>query len=183
MLGKLRDLSFNRDGSVNVTVTVDAEFAKTYDVLKDVPVNVEIKKASKKRSNDANAFLWCLCSDIGRAMTPPLAKEEVYRMAIKAVGVFTHVAVPAWQVKTLRQRWESNGTGWFLEVVDDFSIGSKWVRLYYGTSTYSADEMRVVLDWLVDEATQMEIKIPLSKKDEEDLLERWGKRVTGNGRD
>ena len=29
MLGKLRDLSFNRDGTINVTVTVGAEFAKS----------------------------------------------------------------------------------------------------------------------------------------------------------
>ena len=181
MLGKLRDLSFNRDCTINVTVTVDAEFAKTYDALKDVPVNVEIKKASKERSKDANAMCWALCSDIGRAMTPPLAKEEVYRMAIKAVGVYTSVAVPAWQLETLRKRWESHGVGWVVEIVDDFSIGSKWVHLYYGSSTYSVDEMRVLLDWLVDEATQMEIKIPLSKKEEEELLERWGKRVTGNG--
>ena len=62
------------------------------------------------------------------------------------------------------------------EIIDDFSIGSKWVRLYYGSSTYTVDEMRVLLDWLVDQAEQMQIPIPLSKKEEEELLERWGKR-------
>ena len=180
MRGNLRDLSFNRDGTVNVTVTVDSEFVKVYDALKDVPVNVEIKKASKARSQDVNSFMWALCSDIGKAMTPPLAKEDVYRMAIKAVGIYTHVAVPAWQVKTLRQRWESNGTGWFMEIVDDFAIGSKWVRLYYGTSTYTADEIKPVVEWLKDQCEQMQIPIPLGKKEEQELYERWGKRVTGS---
>lgn len=176
MTGKLRDLTVNRDGTQNVTVTVSCDFSKTFDELKDKEVSVEIKKAGKCRSRDANAFCWALCSEIGKAMTPPLAKEDIYRMAIKAVGIYTNVAVPAWQIPTLRQRWEEHGTGWFLEIIDDFSIGSKWVRLYYGSSTYTVDEMRVLLDWLVDQAEQMQIPIPLSKKEEEELLERWGKR-------
>lgn len=176
MTGRLRDLTVNRDGTINVTVTVSPDFAKTYDALKDCPVNVEIKKASKGRSKDANAMCWALCSDIGRAMNPPLSKDDVYRMAIKAVGVFTHVAVPCWQVETLMKRWAGHGTGWFAEITDDFSIGSKWVCLYYGSSTYTVDEMRVLIDWLVDQCQQMEIPIPLSKKEEQELLERWGKK-------
>ena len=176
MIGKLQGLTLNRDGTQNITVTVEDDFAATFDALKDKPVTVEIKKASKGRSLDANKFCWALCSDIGRAMTPPLSKEDVYRMAIKAVGVHTNVAVPVWQIKILRQRWEEHGTGWFLEILDDFSIGSKWVCLYYGSSTYTADEMKVLLDWLTDQCSQMELSIPLSKAEEERLLERWGKR-------
>lgn len=176
MTGKLRDLTVNRDGSQNVTVTVNYDFTKTFDALKDKSVSIEIKKASKGRSNDANAFMWALCTIIGKAFRPPLSKDEVYRMAIKAVGVHTNVAVPVWQIPTLRQRWEEHGTGWFLEVLDDFSIGSKWVCLYYGSSTYTVDEMRILIDWLTDQCEQMQIAIPLSKKEEEELLERWGKR-------
>ena len=176
MNGRLRDLTVNRDGTQNVTVTVTCDFSKDYDRLKDQDLSIEIKKASKERSLTANAFCWCLCSDIGKALNPPLSKEEVYRMAIKAVGVHTNVAVPAWQIQTLRQRWEDHGTGWFLEILDDFSIGSKWVCLYYGSSTYTVDEMRVLIDWLLDQCHQMELSIPLSKKEEEELLERWGKK-------
>ena len=133
MTGRLKDLTVNRDGTQNVTVTVACDFTKAFDQLKDKDISVEIKKAGKERSLNANAFCWALCAEIGKAMT--LDKEEVYRMAIKAVGVHTNVAVPAWQIPTLRQRWEEHGTGWFLEVLDDFSIGSKWVCLYYGSST------------------------------------------------
>ena len=176
MTGRLKDLTVNRDGTQNVTVTVACDFSKDYDRLKGQDLSIEIKKASNERSLTANAFCWALCSDIGKAMIPPLSKEEVYRTAIKAVGVHTNVAVPAWQIPTLRQRWEEHGTGWFLEILDDFSIGSKWVCLYYGSSTYTVDEMKLLLDWLLDQCQQMELKIPLSKKEEEELLERWGKR-------
>lgn len=176
MTGKLRDLTVNRDGSQNVTVTVTTDFSEAYDAMKDHEVNIEIKKASRARSRDANAFCWALCSDIGKALTPPESKEDIYRKAIRAVGVFTEVILYQWDVKTVLRRWSSHGTGWFAEVVDDAGIGKKQVHLYYGSSTYSVDEMRTLLDWLVDQAQQMQIPIPLSKKDEEDLLERWGKK-------
>lgn len=176
MTGKLRELTINRDGSQNVTVTVNSDFSKTFDALKDKEVSVEIKKAAKGRSKDANAFCWALCSEIGRAMTPPESKEDVYRKAIKAVGIYTETQLLAWDVPTVRSRWESHGTGWFLEVVDDKHglVGHKIVHLFYGTSTYTVDEMRVLIDWLVDNAQQMELPIPLSKQEEEEMLKRWG---------
>lgn len=176
MTGKLRDLTVNRDGTQNVTVTVSSDFSQTYEALKDKTVSVEIKKATHGRSRDANAFCWALCSDIGRALKPPQSKEDVYRMAIKAVGVYTEVVLYLWDVRTVERRWSSHGTGWFSEVVDDAGTGKKTVHLYYGSSTYSVSEMRVLLEWLIDQCQQMELPIPLSKKDEEELLERWGKR-------
>jgi hypothetical protein len=176
MLATLRDLTVNRDGTQNVTFTVAEDFTKTFDDLKGNPVNVEVKKAQKGRSKDANAMCWAMCADIGKAMTPPLAKEEVYRMAIKAVGVFTPVSVVCWDIPTIQSRWENHGIGWFVEIMDDAGIGRKLINLYYGSSTYTVDEMKVLLDWLVDQCEQMQIKIPLSKKEEAELLERWGKR-------
>ena len=178
MNGRLKDLTVNRDGTQNITVTVAADFTTEFDALKNKDVTVEIKKATKPRSKDANSFLWAMCSDIGRAMTPPLSKEDVYRKAIKAVGIYTETPLLAWHVDEVRRRWESHGEGWLFEVVDDVHglTGHKTCHLYYGSSTYTADEMRVVLDWLLDQCEQMQIKIPLSKKDEQDLLERWGNK-------
>jgi hypothetical protein len=36
--------------------------------------------------------------------------------------------------------------------------------------------MQRLLEWLKDEAEQMEIPVPLSRAEEKRLLERWGKR-------
>ena len=176
MTGKLREIIPLAGGEWIVSFVTRTHPGALFDSLKDKPVDVDIKKASKGRSRDANAMCWALCADIGNAMTPPLDKVDVYRMAIKAVGVYIDKDLPLWDVDTVRQRWESHGTGWLFEVVDDAHVGWKTCNLYFGTSTYTVDEMRRVLDWLVDQATQMEIPIPLSKKDEEELLERWGKR-------
>lgn len=176
MKGKHRHLTVNRDGTQNITVTVDSDFATTFDALKDCAVDVTIKKASKGRSKDANAFCWALCSEIGRAFNPPRSKEDIYRDAIRAVGVCFQAPIPGFSLDDVMRRWEEHGTGWFAEIVDDDAPGRKLVRMYFGTSTYTVDEMKVVLDWLVDQAQQMEIPIPLSKADEEKMLERWGRR-------
>ena len=41
MKGKLRDLTVNRDGTQNVTVTVTDDFSKAFDALKDQEITVE----------------------------------------------------------------------------------------------------------------------------------------------
>lgn len=176
MTGKLRDLTVNRDGTQNVTVTVTDDFSRVFDSLKDQEITVEIKKKTRARSRDANSFCWALCGEIGKALKPPLPKEDVYRMAIQAVGVYTPVTLVTWDVPTVKRRWSEHGTGWFAEVVDDAGTGHKLVHLYYGSSTYSVDEMRVLLEWLTDQCRQMELAIPLSKKEEAEMLERWGKK-------
>lgn len=176
MNGRLKDLTVNRDGTQNITVTVNEDFTRAFDALKDKDVVVEIKKASKARSLDANRFCWALCRDIGRAMTPPLSDKEIYRKAIEAVGVYWQKDdVPAFKLDEMRRMWESNGDGWLFKVIDDSpgKPGRKLVHLYFGSSSYTVDAMRILLDWLVDQAEQMQIPIPLSK-DREKMLGRWG---------
>jgi hypothetical protein len=159
-----------------VSFTTRADPGEWFDSLRGKDVFIDIKRASKARSRDANAFCWALCSDIGKAMTPPVDKAEIYRQAIRAVGTYWQTEIPVFNLETVKQRWEERGTGWFMEIVDDSSPGRKLVRLYFGTSTYTVQEMRLILDWLLDEAEQMQLPIPLSKADEERLLERWGKK-------
>ena len=159
-----------------VSFTTRSNPGELFDKLKGKEVSVDIKKAAKARSKDANAMCWALCSDIGKAMTPPVDKEDIYRRAIKAVGVYTQTQLLTWDVQKVKNRWEGHGTGWFVEIVDDVHglVGHSVVNLYYGSSTYTVDEMRTLIDWLIDQCEQMQISIPLSKKEEEEMLERWG---------
>ena len=46
----------------------------------------ELKSASEKRSLNANAYMWVLLDQIAQAIHG--TKEEVYRIAVKHVGVF-----------------------------------------------------------------------------------------------
>ena len=173
MEGRLTGFSLNRDGSQNVTVTVTADFAETYDKLKDVQVSVEIRKATRKRSKDANAMCWAMCHDIGNAIVPPVPKEEVYRRAIREVGEYEPLPIKDVAVETFQRRWAAKGVGWFAEVIDDSKIpGYKLVFAYYGSSTYDTAAMSRLIDFLVDEAQQMNLSIPASKEQEE-ALNAW----------
>ena len=173
MTGKLREMLPLAGGEWLVSFVTRTHPGELFDKLKDKEVNIEIKRYSPGRSKSQNAFMWSLCSEIGKRLKPPLAKEDVYRMSIKAVGVFMEVPVCLWDVKTILQRWNSHGEGWFGEIIDDGAPGKKILHLYFGTSTYTVDEMKVLIEWLVDQAEQCEIKIPVGKEREE-LYREWG---------
>lgn len=175
MIGRMKDLLRLSGGEWLVSFTTREDPRKVMDSLKDADVNIDLKKYNPHRSKDANAFCWALCSDIGRALRPPVDKLEVYRTAIRAVGVYTETVVKLWDIDTICERWSSHGDGWFVDVMDDAGIGRKTIHLYYGSSTYTRDEMRVLLDWLVDQAGQMQIPLRLSKEEEERVLAQWGK--------
>lgn len=173
MTGQLREMFPLAGGEWLVSFTTPTDPRELFDKLKGKPISIEIKKSSKKRSLSQNAFLWALCSDIGKALTPPLSKDDVYRRAIKAVGVWWEKEVPYFHIETIKRRWESAGVGWFMEVVDNGKPGRNIIRLYFGTSTYTVDELKVLIEWLVDEAEQLSIPVPVGKE-RNDLYHEWG---------
>lgn len=176
MEGRLRELLWLAGGEWVVSFITRENPNKLFNDLKDADVDVEIKKHNPKRSRDANAMCWAMCHDIGKALRPPLPKEEVYRKAIREVGEYEPLPIKAEAVETFQRRWSEKGTGWFAEVIDDSKLpGYKLVFAYYGSSTYTVEEMSRVLDWLKDNMEQMGLPIPASKEQEE-ALKMWGER-------
>ena len=47
MLGKLKDINLNLDGTQNIIITVQSDFREAYEELKEFEVDVEIKKPLK----------------------------------------------------------------------------------------------------------------------------------------
>ena len=124
----------------------------------------DIKKFRKKRSKNANDYLWELCTQISLALAESytyVSKEEIYRKHIKLAGRCDYVAVPESAVDSLLKGWQNNGIGWFGEVVDFIKNkeieGAKKVCLYYGSSTYDTKEMSRLLGSVIQEANDMGI--------------------------
>ena len=173
MTGKLKDIVRGIGGEWIVSFTTRENPVSMFYRLKDYEVSIEIRKTTKPRSLDANAFCWALCSDIGKAITPPVPKDEVYRKAIREVGEYEPLPIKAEAVETFQRRWAAKGTGWFAEVIDDSKLpGYKLVFAYYGSSTYDTQAMSKLIDYLVDEAQQMEIPIP-ARREQEEMLKAW----------
>lgn len=169
----------NPGGEWVVSFTTRADPRPLYDEFGDTEISVEIKKASKRRSKTANDFCWALCADIGNALKPPVPKEEVYRNAIKDVGKFETVHVRADAVDAFREIWKQHGVGWFTEVVDySPAPGHKAVFAYYGSSTYTVQEMSRLIELLKQDALNMGLSIPVSKEEEERMLAAWGKALS-----
>lgn len=172
MRGKLKDLTFNRDGTQCVSLTVQADFRQEFDRLSGQELEITIKRFSRKRSLDANAFCWALCKDIADRMH--IKKEEVYRQAIRDVGKYAPLPIKDEAVERFIEIWESRGIGWIAEVMDGSKLpGYKRVFAYYGSSTYTTEEMSRLIDCLVQDAEALGIPIPLGKRDRERLAAEW----------
>ena len=125
----------------------------------------EIKKFRKKRSKNANDYLWELLTQMSQALASSylyVSKEDIYRKHIKIAGRCDYVAVPDRAVDSLIEGWKDKGVGWFAEVVDFIPgkeiDGCKKVCLYYGSSTYDTAEMSRLLGSVIQEAQDMGIE-------------------------
>lgn len=124
--------------------------------------DITIEKHRARRSKDANAYMWVLADKI--ADKTNTTKEDVYREAIRRVGVFKDtdvfkdVAVIDKAADWLVKSWEKNGIGWFAETFDSTLYGCKKVRLYAGSSTYNTKEMSRLIDELIEEARDLDIE-------------------------
>lgn len=176
MIGKFKDLLSLSGGEWLLSFTVREDPRKLIDKIKDDVLSIDVKKNSAKRSKSLNDFCWAMCSDIGNALSPPLPKEEVYRRAIRDVGVYEPLPIREDAIDRFSKTWASRGIGWFIEVVDDSKLpGYKKVFAYYGTSTYTTYEMSKVIDYLKQDMENMGLVIPLSKEEERRLMGEWQK--------
>lgn len=174
MEGRLSAFSLNRDGTQNITVTVEADFGPTYDELKDQRVTVEIKKASKHRSLEANRYAWVLIDQI--AAKTHIKQSEVYRNAIRDIGGVSgtgYMKVDA--VPVFREIWEKGHLGNQVEILDVEDSGWASIRVYYGSSTYDAKQMHALLESLIQDAEALGIPT-ITPKEEQRLVDRWARK-------
>ena len=173
MIAKLTNLRRLFGGEWEVTFSTREDFSKAYDTLKEAPVNVDVKKASSKRSKDANALAWVLIDKIAEKMS--LSKTDVYRSAIREIGgVSETVCVRDKAVDRLREGWQKNGLGWQTDTMPSKLPGCTNVVLYYGSSTYDTQQMSRLIDLLIQEAEQQGIH---TYRDEaKELLGKWEKK-------
>lgn len=187
LTGKISNLAYSfSTGKPLVTFELNEcqSAIEMVQALKDSEkLTVKVGKFRKKRSLDANAYLWVLCSMIANVLSvggTPHTKEEIYQSAIKARGIYREQGeLPIDFAKTSRHAWEMLGTGWVTEQVDFEPDGERViVRYYYGSSQYNTKQMARVIDWLVDECRQLGIETK-STEEIDSLLRSWGKKANG----
>lgn len=121
-------------------------------------IEIKTKKYRPKRSKNANSYMWELCEQIAEAVN--ISKEDVYIDAIKHRGIYKDFEpLPVGDARTLAVCWSNNGTGWFCEQVDFAEDGEKVImRCYYGSSCYNTKQMSRLIDYIVEEAKNLDIE-------------------------
>lgn len=148
MNGKLKELIPLRSGKFLLTVEIDGDFSE-FDELKEDSVDITIEKHKEKRSKNANGYMWVLCEKIAQKIN--VTKNDVYKQAIREVGVFQDIAISEKAKNTFIKVWEAYGTGYFVE---DFGL---YLRAYYGSHNYNTAQMSRVIDYIVSEAKALNI--------------------------
>ena len=130
------------------------------------PGNYEIERKRKKRSLDANALCWKLCTEIANVLRAD--KDSVYIDMLKRYGQSDIVSV----ISTV------NVKGYF-KYYDEWGKGTvngkefTHYKVYKGSSEYDTREMSILLDGIIDEAKTLDIDV-ISEREKSLLLQEWG---------
>lgn len=170
MKGRIRDMGRGFDGSLTLTLSLPFQYAESMHALMGEEISAEIKKWRDKRRLSANALMWCVCEELSQALK--ISKIDVYRKAIKDVGVYQPLPIRDDAVDAFCTNWESGGIGWFAEKTDKSKTpGYTLVFAYFGSSTYDSKEFSRLVDCLIDEAQQIGITLKAGPELEQRLKE------------
>ena len=157
--GKFAGISKNLStGETVISFVINGQLDESIDeIVKCEKLTITAKPYRKKRSLDANAFLWACLGDIAAHMHPPADKWDIYLLMLKRYGKYTYIVLKPEAVERMRSMWRET------EIVGYISVnGEPGVQLlcYYGSSTYNSKEMSVLLDGVVSEMKEMGLAPP-----------------------
>lgn len=137
---------------------------------KEELLDIEIDRPKKKRSLNANAYSWTLIGKIAEVVGN--TKEEVYREYIKNKGIYRVVTIDKKAAPTFIKIWTEKGLGWLCETSETKIEGLIDVIAYYGTSSYNTKQMANFIDYIVQEAKELNIET-LTPNEIEQLKSSW----------
>lgn len=133
-------------------------------------MKIEIKKFRKKRSLDANSFLWSMIDKISQSLN--VERKMVYMDLIHEGGVFEIVPVKENAKDRWIQNWEERGEGWFCEEMPSKLKGFTNVKNFFGSSVYDSTEMGRIIELAKQECEQLGIET-LDNDEINNLLKEW----------
>ena len=169
--GEIKDIRINTQTRMpEITLLLNTNEITLIEQLKGLKLNVELKKWFKKRSTDANAYMWVLIREISKKIdsTP----KEIYRDAISYLNTYDVLPIRNDAVSRFVENWQKQGDGWICETFDSKLDGYTNVRAYYGSSVFDSKEMSQLIEIIVNECKELGIE---TKPPEElkSLLEVW----------
>lgn len=168
---KIIDVVQTIDGKCRVTLEYKGIPQQAVDLMKKA-VRLILKEWREKRSLDANAYCWKLCTEIANVLTlqgAAVTKDEIYEHALKSYGQSDIVTIRS-DVPPERffDYYEEKGKG----VIKD--VEYTHYKVTVGSSHYDSREMSILIAGIVQEAEALGIHT-IPPDEAEQLAERWGK--------
>lgn len=150
------EISFTLDNKIKVTFITEKSNLAQFQRLEDKKYIVEIKKYSKKRSLSQNSYLWVLLDELGKKLQ--MSKEEVYKKYISDYGVFEIIPIKNEAVDRFVKSWCNNGLGYLCRDMGESKVkGFTNLMVFYGTSSYTTQEMTRILEAVIMDCEEMDI--------------------------
>lgn len=136
-------------------------------------VSITVKTIKKKRTLNANAFMWQICTDIAHAINDvTITKDDIYKQNIRLTNAYIdRIYTSKADFEKGKRAWQAKGTGWVIDVVDDHEGGGILAREYYGSSAYNRAEMAFLIDLLKEDARQYDLDYTPERI--KSLLDEW----------
>ena len=169
MRGRLKELTIGLNGEQHLGLVLLGDFREEYQKLKDVPVDVLIKKHRSLRSLDANAYAWVLISKIAQKMDPPLDKQEVYLLMLRRYGQGGQVSIQTNQFESVIREFD------YHKVIGHSTANGReftHADVLVGSSKYNTQEMATLIDGIVQEAQDLDIDTDTPEQIRQ-FKERW----------
>ena len=169
---KHADMRLTVRGDIELLLTVSGDPALLGELIRkanEKPYTVEIAPLKKKRSLDANGYLWVLLQKIAEALHS--TKDEVYLEMLSRYGQFTHIVVKPNAVEKFKSEWRT------VRDLGEVTINGKTgiqLQCFFGSSTYDSKEFSVLLDGVISEAKELGIET-LSETEADRMIKEWGK--------
>lgn len=174
MTGRLKDLLPLMGGEWVISFVTRENPCELYESLKDVPVRVEISKASKHRSLSANNYAWVLIDKIAAATGKTVT--EVYQNAIREIGgISDYYGMKEEAYLSFCEIWTKGHLGRMVEIIPG-STKPGWinVRAWKGSSDFDSAQMARLIDSLIQDAEALGIPT-IPDKEVERMVKQWGK--------
>lgn len=174
MIAKLKECLRLRSGEWICSFTTSENPEQMFDDLRETPVKVEIKKASKARSLSANAYAWVLIDKISEKTG--INQTDVYRSAIREIGgVSTLLGMKDEAIPVFSENWQRGHLGRQVEIIPGSSKpGWSNVRVFYGSSEFDSIQMNALISSLIQDAEALGIPT-IADEEATKLIDKWKK--------
>ena len=156
-IGKYLRYGFTQDNQIELTLLINHKSAlRSIAKLEcGVDYDLNIAEFKGKRSLRQNRYMWTLINEIALKMNYDNDSMGIYKQLVKQYGLAIVMLdmIPEAAERLLKTDKNPSGTFRVMDIVDERGNHNMY-KCYYGTSSYSKEEMIVLISGVLDLAVK-----------------------------